>query len=355
MPAKDKNYPEASASSMFVYALAKGVRLGYLDQKYAEIAKNGYKGIIKTFIKEENGQAQLEGTVSVSGLGGKPYRDGTYAYYMSEKVVVNDPKGVGAFIQAANEMELLSSIRYGKGKVVTLDNYFNHELKKDVTGATVPFHYVWDEKDNNGYSLFGFVFNKYGVQTSTLTAAPNSSNLASADIYVIVDPDSEKETKNPNYIMPKDIDAIYQWVNKGGVLLLLGNDTGNVEFTHFNQLAAKFGFQFNYDSKNKVTGSQFDMGSFTIPEGHPIFKTARKIYIKEYASQTVKGPARPVYTDGQTVVMSVAKVGKGTVFAVGDPWFYNEYLDGRKLPASFENYKAAEDLVRWAIDQSTKK
>lgn len=355
MPGKEKNYFEASASSMFVYTLAKGVRLGYLPSKYAEIAKKGYKGIIKTFIKDEGGQAQLEGTVSASGLGGKPYQDGTYAYYMSEKVIVNDPKGVGAFIQAANEMELLSTTKYGKGKVVRLDNYFNHELKQDATGVTVPYHYVWNEKNYNGYSMFGFVFNKYGVYTTTLSTAPTSKNLASADIYIIVDPDTEKETKQPNYIENKDIDVIYQWVKDGGVLLLLGNDTGNVEFKHFNQLAAKFGFQFNYDSKNKVTGNQYEMGAFTIPESHPIFKTAKKIYIKEYASQTVSGPAKPIFTDGQTVVMSVAKVGKGTVFAVGDPWFYNEYLDGRKLPASFENYKAAEDLVKWAIDQSSKK
>ena len=49
--------------------------------------------------------------------------------------------------------------------------------------------------------------------------------------------------------------------------------------------------------------------------------------------------------------MSVAKVGKGAVFAVGDPWFYNEYFDGRKLPADLENYKAGNDLVKWAIRQ----
>ena len=42
----------------------------------------------------------------MSGLGGKPYRDGSYAYYMSEKVITNDPKGVGAFLMAVNEMEM---------------------------------------------------------------------------------------------------------------------------------------------------------------------------------------------------------------------------------------------------------
>ena len=351
MGGKEKNYVEASASSMIVYALAKGVRLGFLPEKYIAAAKKGYDGIEKQFIKTENGLVNLHGTVSVSGVGGKPYRDGSYDYYMSEKVVVNDPKGVGSFLQAANEMEMLPTLKTGKGKTVMLDYFFNHELKKDVTGTTVQHHYVWEQMDLNGYSLFGFVWNKHGVKTKSLADAPTGKNLKGADIYIIVDPDTEKETASPNYIAPQHIDAIYNWVKDGGVLLLFGNDSGNAELTHFNQLVKKFGIQFNYDSRNKVTGSQYEMGTFSIPANHQIFKTAKKIYIKEYASQVVVKPATPVFKDGNLIVMSVAKVGKGTVFAVGDPWFYNEYFDGRKLPATIENYKAGEDLVKWAIKQ----
>ena len=100
------NYLEASASCMFVYALAKGVRKGYLPASYKQIAQKGYQGIINKFIETDaNGQVNLNGTVSVAGLGGTPYRDGSYQYYLSEKVVQNDAKGVGAFIMAAVEME----------------------------------------------------------------------------------------------------------------------------------------------------------------------------------------------------------------------------------------------------------
>jgi unsaturated rhamnogalacturonyl hydrolase len=49
--------------------------------------------------------------------------------------------------------------------------------------------------------------------------------------------------------------------------------------------------------------------------------------------------------------MALAKYGKGTVFVVGDPWLYNEYTDGRKIPAEFENYKAGKELVKWLIQQ----
>ena len=101
------NYFEASAACMFVYALAKGVRKGYLPANYMDIAKKGYTGILEQFIKTDaNGQLNLEGTVNVGGLGGNPYRDGSYEYYLSEKVVTNDPKGVGALILAATEMEI---------------------------------------------------------------------------------------------------------------------------------------------------------------------------------------------------------------------------------------------------------
>lgn len=106
-PRGEGNYPEASASCMFVYTLAKGVRKGYLSDEYMETVNSGYKHILDRFISQaEDGLINLEGTVSVSGLGGDPYRDGSYEYYLSEPVVTNDPKGIGAFILAANEIKL---------------------------------------------------------------------------------------------------------------------------------------------------------------------------------------------------------------------------------------------------------
>jgi len=38
------------------------------------------------------------------GLGGNPYRDGSYEYYTNEKRVDNDTKGVAPFIMAALEL-----------------------------------------------------------------------------------------------------------------------------------------------------------------------------------------------------------------------------------------------------------
>ena len=72
-PGKEKNYFEASARCQFVYAIAKGVRLGYIPSIKIAIAKKGYNGIINKFIRANaNGGLDLTGTVKVSGLGGNP-------------------------------------------------------------------------------------------------------------------------------------------------------------------------------------------------------------------------------------------------------------------------------------------
>jgi unsaturated rhamnogalacturonyl hydrolase len=47
--------------------------------------------------------------------------------------------------------------------------------------------------------------------------------------------------------------------------------------------------------------------------------------------------------------MAFSKYGKGAVFAVGDPWFYNEYMDERRLPPGYDNPKAAGNLFRWLL------
>jgi unsaturated rhamnogalacturonyl hydrolase len=286
------NYKEASGSCMFVYALAKAARKGYLQASYLAVAQKGYKGIIKEFIeKDAAGYTNLKGTVSVAGLGGDPYRDGSYAYYLSEKVVTNDAKGVGAFILASNELEIAALPKTGRGKIVTLDYFFNNETIKTGTGFTESYHYKWDERDNNGSAFFAQAFTNTGAAINHLSSAPDQNNLKRSDIYIIVDPDTKKEAAQPNYIMPDDIRNITDWVKAGGVLVLMGNDSGNAEFEHFNQLATNFGIHFNEDSKNHVIGSQYEMGKIAIPANNPILKNTRKIYIKEYSSITIKSPA----------------------------------------------------------------
>ena len=102
---REGNYLEATGSCMFVYSLLKGIRMGYLDQSYMKPAKKGFDGILKNFIQEnEDSTISLTNCCAVAGLGGNPYRDGSYEYYISTKVRNDDPKGVGPFIMACIEM-----------------------------------------------------------------------------------------------------------------------------------------------------------------------------------------------------------------------------------------------------------
>ncbi|MBN2548060.1 MAG: glycoside hydrolase family 88 protein [Anaerolineales bacterium] len=106
--ARPGNYLEASASCMFAYALAKGVRLGYLPIELLKAAQRAYDGILNAFIKvDDHGLVSLTGICFGAGLGGKPYRDGSFQYYINEKVVADDHKGTGAFMFASVEMERL--------------------------------------------------------------------------------------------------------------------------------------------------------------------------------------------------------------------------------------------------------
>ncbi|MEQ1765609.1 MAG: glycoside hydrolase family 88 protein, partial [Pyrinomonadaceae bacterium] len=236
---KEKNYLESSGSVMFVYAIARGVREGYLPEKHMKVAVRGWDGIKKEFIKANaDGTTDWHGTVSVSGLGGNPYRDGSYEYYMSEKLRVNDAKGLGPAIKAALEMENYERGMPGQGKTVMLDDYFNHEIRKNkIHGRDEAWHYKWDELNDPGFYTWGQMYKAQGAHLAELSAAPTAANLRGADVYIIVDPDTAKETANPNFVEPQHVKAIADWVKGGGVLVMMANDVQNAELDKFNTLA----------------------------------------------------------------------------------------------------------------------
>lgn len=93
------NYEEVSASLMIAYALMKGQRLGVLPASAAEQGLQSLKAVVREFLSP----LELDGICGVAGLGNKPYRDGSFAYYMSEPIVANDPKGVSALLMAVSE------------------------------------------------------------------------------------------------------------------------------------------------------------------------------------------------------------------------------------------------------------
>ena len=128
-PGREGNYLEATCSAMFTYALLKAYRKGYVGTKYREAGIRAYRGIINNFIRVNADKTiSLTNCCSVAGLGPAATdevvaamkkvnpkgsvkenrrRDGGYAYYLSEQIRDNDAKGLGPFIWASLEMEML--------------------------------------------------------------------------------------------------------------------------------------------------------------------------------------------------------------------------------------------------------
>jgi unsaturated rhamnogalacturonyl hydrolase len=100
------NYLESSVSCMLAYAFAKGVRKGLLPFEFLTSARHTYRGILEHQINMDvKGYLNLENTCGGAGLGGVPYRDGSFDYYVGERIIPNDFKGVGPFILASLEMQ----------------------------------------------------------------------------------------------------------------------------------------------------------------------------------------------------------------------------------------------------------
>jgi lysophospholipase L1-like esterase len=235
------------------------------------------------------------------------------------------------------------------GKVVGLDYFFNNEWRVRKDGVRERWHYTWEDTTNSGFSLLGKNIDLLGADLDTLQCTPTDSVLNHCSVYIIVDPDTPDETDKPNYMSENAINVIVPWVERGGMLVMMENDKGNAEFEHFNKLSERFGIHFNEDSYHRVIGNNFETGKSDHLPSHPIFKDVKQIYMKEICSLKIEKPAEPILTENGLVLMASARVGKGLVFAVGDPWLYNEYFDSRRLPVEYENAKAGKNLFEWLL------
>jgi hypothetical protein len=249
---------------------------------------------------------------------------------------------------------LLIVCRATFAQTVTLDYYFNHETHtKD--GGPQRFHYLWDDKANTGFSIWGDIFKQEGAVLDTLGTAPTVANLKGSAVYIIVDPDTKKENPKPNYIGSENANQIAEWVKAGGILVLMANDSANVELPHFNTLAARFGMHFNNDLQNHVIDDAHFADGAVVMDNNPIFKTCKKAFLKDVCSIELSGKAKPAFKAANgAVIAATIQYGKGIVFAVGDPWLYNEYVNGR-LPAGYDNDNAARDLAKWLLAQANSK
>jgi unsaturated rhamnogalacturonyl hydrolase len=219
-------------------------------------------------------------------------------------------------------------------QVVALDGFHNDETKQ-------PDHYQWEGTRPGGFSELGKVIGAAGGQTKTIRERVTDRTLRGVDVLIIVDPDTPEESDHPRYIESDEADAIDKWVRGGGRLMLMGNDKGNAEFEHFNQLARRFGITFREETYPKVAGK----GILKARGEGSIFAGGSTVYLVEVAPLAVANPKHILLADSGTPIMALAPVGKGEVFAIGDPWLYNEYIDRE------DNRKVGAALIRYLLRQ----
>ncbi len=235
--------------------------------------------------------------------------------------------------------------------VVLLDAWFNSQTHPDANGKRVYFHYKWDDEADSGYSVLGQIFRGLGAETSTLYTGPSDTQLNKAQVYIIVSPDIPAKNPNPHSMTAGYATEIADWVHRGGVLMILENDPANADIDHTNLLAEKFGIHYNKVLRNQIVDDKFEMGKVMIPGDGPIFHHPHTAFMKEICTITAQSPAVAQLTDRGDVLMATAKYGAGTVFATVDPWLYNEYTNGHRLPPEYDNLAAGQELADWVLKQ----
>ncbi|WP_327433314.1 glycoside hydrolase family 88/105 protein [Streptomyces sp. NBC_01236] len=88
---RSDNWTETSCSSMFTYALSRGVQQGYLDAHYATVAQRGYEGVLARISTGSDGRTNLTDISIGTNVG-------DYAYYIARTRATNDFHGLGAFL-----------------------------------------------------------------------------------------------------------------------------------------------------------------------------------------------------------------------------------------------------------------
>lgn len=105
-PTRKGNFPEASVTTQCMYGYAKAVNKGYIDTKYRAVAEKALQGLKdKLLVEKPDGTLSLTRCCQVGGLGGNPYRDGSFEYYIGEKMRDNDAKATGPLIMGCLELE----------------------------------------------------------------------------------------------------------------------------------------------------------------------------------------------------------------------------------------------------------
>ena len=330
---------EKSANCLLVFALEKGVRLGYLPDRFTRPADKAWRRMVsESVVTDRDGVMRLApGTARESGAAAEA-----------------ESAFPGALLLAATEADHSATATLAHGETVLLDAWYNSQRRMNAAGQEESFHYKWSDESDSGYALLGHIFGSYGARTETLDSPPTQAKLTAAQFYIIVSPDIPVKNPQPHYMTEADADQIAAWVKRGGVLAMFENDPPNADIDHLNLLADRFGMHFDNVLHHHILGEHVEDGRIPVSADGALFHHSHTLYMKDTCAISLRSPATVVVRDRGDVVMAAVRFGRGTVFAAVDPWVYNEYTDGRKNPliySQFDNFAGGEEFVRWLLEQ----
>ncbi len=341
---------EASSDCILIYALAKGVRMGYLPQTEEHDAQEGWRSIQTEFREAQENIPVSARNEDIDHVGVNT-RSSCRNLDMTDETLLSNAENMGSYLKVEAEMEQAATEALGQDKVALLDAWFNSQTRKNAAGQTELYHYKWDDERDSGFTFAGRAFQRYGVSLREERHAPTKEDLAKVQIYLIVSPDTLAKNPDPHQIDKASGDVIENWVKAGGVLLLFSNDRDNTEFVGFNSLSDRFGMHFNPVLSHHVVEPDHGPGEVTIPSGTGVFGSGFQAYMKDTSTITVRGRAKVLVRDRGDVMIAIAPFGKGAVLGVVDPWIYNEYVSGLKM-SEYQGFRAAVDLAGWAVRSS---
>ncbi len=233
----------------------------------------------------------------------------------------------------------LANDAHGRRPVVALDRHYHRETRDGN-----PYHYAWEDTLPSGYSELQKVIEALGAKTVSLTEPASAKTLSDVDVYMLVAPGTPDMDPSVKQLDDGAIEAIVAWVKAGGVLVLLNNDKDHAEFEHMNKLAERFGIGFNEDVRFGVGADPTKLQMHSFPE-HSLFRGVKKLHMRSICTLSVREPAEVVYRFQGDDIMATCRRGKGTVFALGDPWGYNEYI------GFFDNRTGLRNLFGWLLSR----
>jgi len=191
----------------------------------------------------------------------------------------------------------------------------------------------------------------------------NAQTLAGVNVLLIANPSDKAVGTNPPppHVTAADIDALTRYVERGGGLIVMGNqENHNLEIADMNKLLLRFGLQFTNlytDVKRLVLPRETPVigglrwGYYTgnlllVTPDHPA--KPRPLVLNDLAQKPINGTR-----DTPGALLAVAEPGRGHVVVVTDSgWLINDALNDKGIGGvavkGQDNWEIFRRLAHWA-------